>query len=227
MNKNNADHAPLKNRKKNPFQKLFKTRPPSLLRRPTNDWLNHLKLLHLITTDNSFKNQFPKYQSESRPELRKPSVFLPMTGQSRHRPKQNMWNVSNLIRVRRSNPVETNNVTKTMLPKLALINACSLLPKFDELIANLSVKHSKFVAVTETWLNDDIEDNLVSIRGYNIFRRDRPYRCGGGVCVYLFEHIYAKWLWLHPTCLPRPLSGITVCVVDHPPGFPKHEHITS
>ena len=126
---------------------------------------------------------------------------------------------------------------KPMLPKLALINARSLLPKVDELIANLSVNTVNLVAVTETWLNDDIEDNLVSISGYNIFRRDRPYRRGGGVCVYLSEHIHAKrqtalesdnfeclWLWLRPTRLPRPLSGIAVCVVYHPPGLPEHEH---
>ena len=144
----------------------------------------------------------------------------------RHRPKQNMRNASNLIRVRRCNHVETNKVTKSRLPKLALINARSLLPKVDELIANLSVNTVNLVAVTETWLNDDIEDNLVSIRGYNIFRRDRPHRRGGEVCVYLSEHIHAKrrtdlesdnfeclWLWLRPTRLPRPLSGIAVCVV--------------
>ena len=78
----------------------------------------------------------------------------------RHRPKQNMQNASNLIRVRRCKHVETNKVTKSRLPKLALINTRSLLPKFDELIANLSVNTVNLVAVTETWLNDDIEDNL-------------------------------------------------------------------
>ena len=148
-----------------------------------------------------------------------------------------MRNASNLIRVRRCNHVETNKVTKSRLPKLALINARSLLPKVDELIANLSVNTVNLVAVTETWLKDDIEDNLVSIRGYNIFRRDRPHRRGGGVCVYLSEHIHAKrridlesdnfeclWLWLRPTRLPRPLSGIAVCVVYYPPGLPEHEH---
>ena len=155
----------------------------------------------------------------------------------RYRPKKNKRNASNLIRVRRCNPVETNKVTKPMLPKFALINARSLLPKVDELIANLSVHTVNLVAVTETWLNDDIEDNLVSISGYNIFRRDRPYRRGGGVCVYLSEHIHAKrrtdlesdnfeclWLWLRPTRLPRPLSGMAVCVVYHPPGLPEHQH---
>lgn len=154
-----------------------------------------------------------------------------------YRPRQNKRNTANLVRVRQSNPVETNKVAKPMLPKLALTNARSILPKVDELIANLSVNTVNLVAVTETWLNDDIEDNLVSITGYNIFRKDRHYRRGGGVCVYLSEHIPAKrrtdlesdnfeclWLWLRPTRPPRPLSGIAVCVVYHPPGLPEHEH---
>ena len=147
-----------------------------------------------------------------------------------------MRNASNLIRVRRCNHVETNKVSKSRLPKLALINARSLLPKVDELIANLSVNTINLVAVTETWLNDDIEDNLVSIRGYNIFRRDRPHRRGGGF-VYISLSISmlsveltlkatilsACGFGLRPTRLPRPLSGIAVCVVYHPPGLPEHE----
>ena len=32
------------------------------------------------------------------------------------------------------------------------------------------------------------------------------------------------WLWRRPTRLPRPLSGIAVCVVYHPPGLPEQEH---
>ena len=72
-------------------------------------------------------------------------------------------------------------------------------------------------------LFSDIEDGLVSINGCNIFRKDRPSRRGGGICVYLPQGTYAKrkldlehenleclWLWLRPTRLPRPLSGIAV-----------------
>ena len=91
------------------------------------------------------------------------------------------------------------------------------------------------MAVPESWLNSDIEDGLVSINGYNIFRKDRPSRRGGGICVYLPHGTYAKrrldlehenleWLWLRPTRLPRLLSGIAVCIVYHPPGLPVENH---
>ena len=93
------------------------------------------------------------------------------------------------------------------------------------------------MAVTESWLNSDIEDGLVSINGYNIFRRDRSSRRGGGICVYLPQGTYAKrrldlehenleclLLWLRPIRLPRPLSGIAVCIVYHPPGLPVENH---
>jgi hypothetical protein len=55
--------------------------------------------------------------------------------------------------------------------------------------------------------------------------------------VYLSEHIHAKgrtnvesdnfeclWLWKRSTRLSRPISGIAVCVVYHPPGLLEHEH---
>jgi len=39
--------------------------------------------------------------------------------------------------------------------------------------------------VTETWFTSKHLSQYVSIEGYNVFRRDRPRRDGGGVCVYV------------------------------------------
>ena len=78
------------------------------------------------------------------------------------------------------------------LPSFCCINARSLLPKIDELTLFLSCRQPSVVAVTESWLNSDIEDGLVSINGYNIFRKNRPSRRGGGICVYLPHGTYAK-----------------------------------
>ena len=127
----------------------------------------------------------------------------------------------------------TSVVGFSHLPSFCCINARSLLPKIDELTLFLSCCQPSVVAVTESWLNIDIEDGLVSINGYNIFRKDRPSRRGGGVWVYLPHGTYVKrrldlehenleclWLWLRPTRLPRPLSGIAVCIVYHPLGLP-------
>ena len=42
----------------------------------------------------------------------------------------------------------------------------------------------KFVAITETWLQDHIRDAQLSIKGFNISRCDRGDRSGGGVLLY-------------------------------------------
>ena len=100
--------------------------------------------------------------------------------------------------------------------------------------------------MTETWFNDDIEGELISIDGYVISRKDRQQSRGGGVSIYLSQHLHLKrradlecpdmeclWLWLRPTRLPRPLTRIVVGVVYSPPDRNVEEgerlcgHITS
>lgn len=123
-----------------------------------------------------------------------------------------------------------------MLPSFYLLNARSLFPKLDELTALLAMSPVDLVAITESWLHEDI-DSLLSISGFNFFCKDRALGRGGGVCVYLREDIPCKrwvdlenlnfeclWLCLRPKRLPRPLSGIAVCVVYHPPGRTAQEH---
>ena len=147
----------------------------------------------------------------------------------------NILNLKNIV-IHKPNACITKS-SKSHLPSFCCINARSLLPKIDELTLFLSCRQPSVVAVTESWLNSDIEDGLVSINGYNIFRKDRPSRRGGGICVYLPHGTYAKrrldlehenleclWLWLRPTRLPRPLSGIAVCIIYHPPGLPVENH---
>ena len=85
----------------------------------------------------------------------------------------------------------------------------------------LSVTKIVVAAVTETWFNDDIEEELISIDGYVISCKDRQQGRGGGVCIYLSEHLHLKrrtdlecldmecmWLWLCPTRLPSPLTEL-------------------
>ncbi|PFX16746.1 hypothetical protein AWC38_SpisGene18968 [Stylophora pistillata] len=124
-----------------------------------------------------------------------------------------------------------------MLPSLCLLNARSLFPKLDELTALLATKPVDLVAITESWLRSDIDDSLLSMSAFNLFRKDRVAGRGGGICVYLNNVIPCKrrldlenpnfeclWLTLRPRRLPRPLSGIAICVVYHPPGRPADSH---
>ncbi len=103
----------------------------------------------------------------------------------RHRTKRNGRNSNNLISVRHNNLIETTGRSKPhALASFGLINARSLLPKIDELAVLLDGNPMDLVAITESWLHKDIDDSLISISDYNIYRNDRTGSRGGGVCVY-------------------------------------------
>ena len=111
---------------------------------------------------------------------------------------------------------------------MAHLNINRLRFKIDcvrELVYNQSLL---LLAVTETWLTDDVSDGEISIPGFYLFRRDRPGKAGGGVCVYVhhslqpqvlpnISHPDIEMLWLrivgrdkssalHFGCLYRPPS---------------------
>ena len=115
-------------------------------------------------------------------------------------------------------------------PTFSLINARSPVSRIDELSACLEVNNIDIAAITETWFNKDIDDDLVSLDKYCIHRCDRVSGCGGGVCLFVANTIYSKrlsdledtrydciWIWLRSNRLFRPLFSIAVCVVYNQP----------
>ena len=136
-----------------------------------------------------------------------------------------------LVPVTRKSDISTNNNCNfSWLPSYYLINTRSLFSKVDELQA-LLFSNPADIAITESWLYEDISDDLIALSGYKIYRNDRSHARGGGVCIYLSENIPCQrrldlenssfeclWLWLRPERLPcRPLSGIAVCLIYNPP----------
>lgn len=72
---------------------------------------------------------------------------------------------------------------------LLLCNAQSLFYKLDELRALVTTVKPTFVCVTETWFTPAIEDNLIRISNFQLFRTDRQdnvcdTRRGGGTAIY-------------------------------------------
>ena len=58
---------------------------------------------------------------------------------------------------------------------MALLNVRSLRNKLAEL-EDVVVKNSfDVIAITETLLNDNIDDKELALQGYRLFRRDRAY----------------------------------------------------
>ncbi|KAI8482474.1 hypothetical protein Bbelb_397940 [Branchiostoma belcheri] len=116
------------------------------------------------------------------------------------------------------------------LPALLLANVRSLRHKTDELHAVSLANKVNIVAVTETWLNSDIPDSLVSFPDYAVHRRDRISRSGGGVALYISPELRHKrlsdlesdehealWLWVRPARLPRGLNCLIIAALYNPP----------
>ena len=72
-----------------------------------------------------------------------------------------------------------------------MFNCRSLLPKLDELKLICHLHKPNFAFCTETWLNDKIGDNILSTPNFKLFRHDRNYKKGGGVCVFYKSYIQA------------------------------------
>ena len=64
---------------------------------------------------------------------------------------------------------------------LYTLNVNGLIGKFQEIQNLLITDQPHLVCLTETKLSADVDDNLISIPGYSIVRRDRNNH-GGGVC---------------------------------------------
>ncbi len=77
--------------------------------------------------------------------------------------------------------------------RMAHINICSLRNKITD-IAEILSDGVHILALSETHLDDTINDSVISVLGYTIFRRDRN-AFGGGVAAYVKSHIPAKILY--------------------------------
>lgn len=112
--------------------------------------------------------------------------------------------------------------------KIGFLNINRLYYKLDQLQALLYQNDSDFhiFCLNETFLNETYMDYEVNIPGYNIFRRDRKGKQGGGVAVYVkssvpcvrrnnYEKDDIEALWIE---IPlRNLKNVLLCVLYRPP----------
>ena len=70
-------------------------------------------------------------------------------------------------------------------------NVRSLLPKISEIHSYLTNKHIHIISVNETWLDDSVSDNEISIPGFTVFRKDRNCQ-GGGVAFYIKNELISN-----------------------------------
>ncbi len=65
------------------------------------------------------------------------------------------------------------------------MNACSLLPKRDELLAHIAVEKPDIIAITESWANSSHLMTEFVIEGYENYNKNRQHRKRGRVVCYV------------------------------------------
>ena len=150
----------------------------------------------------------------------------------------------NLIRIDVNGPISPVNSTpvteptskRMFVPNILLANVMSLTPKIDEIrVFSKSIDIDLFF-ITETWLKNTINDNQVTLSGYNLERLDRRIGVHGGVC--LFSKIGIRttrlltlesptlevmWVQVRPRRLPRGFPCIITATIYHPPSADDNE----
>ena len=77
----------------------------------------------------------------------------------------------------------------------------------DDIRLTVSNISPLIVSVNETWLHNNIDDNLISIPNYRVFRHDRSHKLGGGVAVWVHNSVHCSLIDL--TVVPCDIN----CVV--------------
>ena len=128
----------------------------------------------------------------------------------------------------RARQVTSQHQVTNCLPALYLLNPTSLAKPLalQQLSTDLIAYNIDIAVITETWFKSRHTDQAVPIPGYNIFRRDRPKRRGGGVAIYARTNINAKPCALTPLDPRIELlwvqlffnnKSIVIGVLYHPP----------
>ena len=73
--------------------------------------------------------------------------------------------------------------------RMASLNINQLTTHIDELRILLANNDIDIISINETELNESIRDHEVHIPGYEVIRRDRLNKCGGGICFYVKNSI--------------------------------------
>jgi hypothetical protein len=106
---------------------------------------------------------------------------------------------------------------------LLLCNAQSLFYKIDDLRALSAAINPNFICITETWFTPDIENDLIQISGFRLFRNDRQdnpleTRRGGGTAIYASSKVKPSVIEI-PQEYVRPIGVEYSLIAFHEPNI--------
>lgn len=80
------------------------------------------------------------------------------------------------------------------------INFQSIKNKREELEALIDSTNPDIIIGTETWLNADVHSSEIFPAGYNVIRKDRQDRYGGGVLIATKNNLISEQLTCDTQC---------------------------
>ena len=112
----------------------------------------------------------------------------------------------------------------------------TLTPKIDEFSCFMKTHNPDVACITETWLQESIDESCLYIAGYNFIFKNRSGCCHGGVGLYVRNSISFKcldylqhpvlevlWVRLTPKKLPCGFPCLVIGVIYHPPSADDQE----
>ena len=200
-------------------------------------FLNHMAVHQLLSFSKDGRYVWPRFRGKraghrarERVNRCRYSIEVHQTSRvNRSRSSRRYRNKANCVSIPRSQQQDQRGSRKVYVPSVLKSNVMSLAPKLDDVAEAIINANLDIACITGIWLRDYIDDNVVSIPGYNLVRRDRMDIPHGGVCTYIKkglnytvlydlydDKIEAIWLQLRPSRLPRGISCIIVDNVYHP-----------
>lgn len=85
-------------------------------------------------------------------------------------------------------PNETLNICHANVQSLC----ARQLNKFNEFQMCFENSKIDIICITETWLNDNISNEVVAVEGYKLYRHDRSNNRGGGICIYCKNNLHCR-----------------------------------
>ena len=132
------------------------------------------------------------------------------------------------VKITKEAKPETSSSQSSSFPSLYVFNAASLAKPhaLQQLEAELESFSTDVAVITETHFKVHHTDQFTALPGYNCIRRDRTGRRGGGVAIYIREHIPYNFItvkndgkeyesvWINVSI---DKNNFTICGIYHPP----------
>jgi hypothetical protein len=67
--------------------------------------------------------------------------------------------------------------------KIMYTNIASLMARFNDFSMEITNSKPNIIALTETWFNSDISNDMIALNNCKLFRKDRKNGRAGGVCI--------------------------------------------